>query len=256
MELEFYKYQATANDFIMINAFNQDIILSESQINFLCHRRFGVGADGLIILKKSDNSDFKMEYYNSDGKLATMCGNGGRCISLFAKNLGIADSGGSFHAADGIHSFKIQDNIIELSMTEPEFFPDLDTEKFIDTGSPHHIEIVKSVDMINVNREGELIRNDIKYLEIGGTNVNFVEVKSSNKLAVRTYERGVENETYSCGTGVVASAIISHKMGLIKSNKVSLITKGGELKVEFNDSYSNVLLIGEAKYVFNAKISI
>jgi diaminopimelate epimerase len=256
MELEFFKYQATANDFIMLDAYNQDVSLDEKQINFLCHRRFGVGADGLILIKKSEECDFTMEYYNSDGKLATMCGNGGRCISLFAKNMGIVDSGGCFQAADGIHFFKISDNIVELSMINPKFLGDDNSLKFVDTGSPHHVEIVESVENIDVNTEGRLIRSRSEYKEIGGTNVNFVEVKSLSELAVRTYERGVENETFSCGTGVVASAIISHKMGLIKSNKVDLITKGGELTVIFNENYSDVLLIGEARYVFNAKISI
>lgn len=256
MRLDFFKYQATGNDFVMIDSYNNPLELSENQIKFLCNRRFGVGADGLIFIEKSEKYDFKMKYHNSDGKIATMCGNGGRCVSMFAKKLGISSDIGGFEAADGYHSFKINDAIVELSMRKPESVNDYDPEKFIDTGSPHHVEIVKNIEEIDIMKDAQPIRHSDDYRRIGGTNVNFVEVNNVKSLSIRTFERGVEGETYSCGTGVVASAIILHKKELLKTNFIDISTKGGNLIVKFNENYSDIFLIGESKFVYKGLIEL
>jgi diaminopimelate epimerase len=260
MKLTFYKYHGTGNDFILINNFESKISLKIEQIAFLCHRNFGIGADGLMLLSKSENYDFEMEYYNSDGTGATMCGNGGRCIVAFAKHLGIIKNTTKFTASDGLHEAKIDEqNIVSLKMADVNEIQKLDSNKyFCNTGSPHFVSFENSVENIDVYTQGKAIRNSETYKN-KGTNVNFVEQFDKQTIFVRTYERGVENETLSCGTGVVASAISFYKKHGGNNNFVDIKTKGGNLKVDFfeeNNIFYKIFLTGPASFVFKGEIEI
>lgn len=254
-EFTFYKYQGSGNDFVILdnreNFFpKQDTAL----IAKICHRRFGVGADGLILLEKSAEVDFTMVYYNSDGNLSSMCGNGGRCITHFAKFLGIISEKTEFDAVDGKHHATIKNNTVKLKMNDVSEIIALDNYSFLNTGSPHHVQLVKSIEDFNVFSEGRKIRNDIYGVE--GSNVNFVEKISEDTFSVRTYERGVEDETLSCGTGVTAVALAMFEKGETKSSSVSLSTPGGLLKVHFeknNTQYINIYLEGPAEQVFKGR---
>lgn len=210
MTFEFYKYHGTGNDFILIDNRLNDFPVSNEVIRNLCDRNTGIGADGLILLSYKDGYDFEMNYFNSDGNSATMCGNGGRCAVAFANKLRIINNKTIFSAIDGAHRAEIlKDNdcgmIVKLDMQDVKKTETLDEAFIIDTGSPHYINFVKNVSEIDVIAEGRKIRNNERFVP-GGINVDFVE-ENNNTLFVRTYERGVENETLSCGTGVVASAI-------------------------------------------------
>lgn len=252
MNIPFYKYQGTGNDFILID--NREEIFpkaSTSLIQKLCHRRFGIGADGLLLLESHPEYDFVMVYYNSDGNLSSMCGNGGRCIVHFASYLGIVIDKATFIAPDGAHTATIKGNSIALCMSDVQKVEQQDKYTFLDTGSPHHVQMVSGVDTYPVVENGKALRYS-KYGETGA-NINFVEKLESNVFAVRTYERGVEAETYSCGTGVTAVAIAMYERGETKDKKITLRTKGGELQVHFekqNGIYTNVILQGPAKQVF------
>lgn len=258
MVVTFYKYQGTGNDFIMIDNRRGGFPKADNQlISFLCDRRFGVGADGLILLEEDNSSDFRMIYYNSDGKPGSMCGNGGRCIVAFAKFLGIITKKAEFNAVDGLHNASIDDEIISLQMQNVAEIMPKPNCLFLDTGSPHHVQMVSDLDAYSVLEEGAKLRYGI-YGE-GGSNINFVEQTSENEFAVRTYERGVENETMSCGTGVTAVALGMHYWGNAKSEKVNISTKGGELSITFNKGskgYENIWLHGPAKQVFKGTIEI
>ena len=227
-------------------------------INRLCHRRFGIGADGLILLEdpEIEGDDFKMVYFNADGNESTMCGNGGRCLVAFAKFLGVIENGGKFTAIDGPHEAKITGDIISLKMQDVDA-ENLNREAlFLDTGSPHHIIFTNKVSSIDVKAEGAKIRYSKVYEEMGGTNVNFVQPEEDSFL-VRTYERGVEDETYSCGTGVTAVALAAHATGMTQQEKVKLSTPGGMLEVSFeneNGTYRNVWLTGPAQFVFEGEV--
>lgn len=255
--MTFYKYQGTGNDFIMVDNRLQIIDKTNTKgIERLCDRRFGIGADGFILLENDEKSDFKMVYYNADGNESTMCGNGGRCIVAFAKFLGIIENETEFIAIDGLHNAKVEDGIIHLQMQDVSKIEMFDTHQFLDTGSPHHVEMVSNISNYEVKSNGEKIRYGTPYNE-AGSNVNFVEQLSNDNFAVRTYERGVEDETLSCGTGVTAVAIAMHKTGKTESNQISLKTQGGELKVTFNsaeEGYNNIWLVGAADYVFKGEI--
>ncbi|MUU76824.1 diaminopimelate epimerase [Winogradskyella sp. HL2-2] len=255
--MTFYKYQGTGNDFIMVD--NRLQIIDKTNIKGierLCDRRFGIGADGFILLENDEKSDFKMVYYNADGNESTMCGNGGRCIVAFAKFLGIIENETEFIAIDGLHNAKVEDGIVHLQMQDVSKIELFDTHQFLDTGSPHHVEMVSNISNYEVKSNGEKIRYNEPYNE-AGSNVNFVEQLSNDNFAVRTYERGVEDETLSCGTGVTAVAIAMHKTGKTESNQINLNTQGGQLKVTFNSSnggYNNIWLVGAADYVFKGEI--
>jgi len=257
MKLQFFKYQGTGNDFVMIdnrqNIFNKK---DTKQIAFLCDRRFGIGADGLILLESHDTLDFKMVYYNSDGNESTMCGNGGRCITAFAKFLGIIDKEAEFEAIDGYHKAYIDNEVVKLQMQDVKSVDCHKEHVFLNTGSPHHVQLEHNLKEMDVKIKGTKIRYGEPYNEVG-SNVNFVKKIEDDIFAVRTYERGVENETLSCGTGVTAVALAMHYTGQTKNNIVTLQTLGGELKVSFekeNDSYKNVWLIGLAVQVFKGEI--
>ena len=259
MYVSFYKYQGTGNDFIMIDN-RQNLFPKNGNklISSLCHRKFGIGADGLILLESSDNYDFTMKYYNADGNEGSMCGNGGRCIVAFAKLLKIINTHTVFDAIDGVHKANIVGDLVSLKMNDVVTIKEFSGELFLDTGSPHHISYVNNISEVDVKNTGKKIRYGSPYFD-EGTNVNFVEQKNENTFSVRTYERGVENETLSCGTGVTAVAIASHKTKKTNQNSIILETLGGTLEVSFvcdNNSYKNVFLKGKATLVFNGKIEV
>ena len=252
--IQFKKYQGTGNDFVMIdnrNGFfpkqNTDLVAA------MCNRRNGIGADGLILLENDAQHDFAMVYYNADGNESTMCGNGGRCIVAFAKELGIIQTKCTFTAIDGLHQATIlPDNRISLQMVDVEnVAPSLDGI-FLHTGSPHHVEWVTELEKMNVFEQGKSIRRHDNYAP-GGTNVNFVETLGDNAYQIRTFERGVEDETLSCGTGATAVAIAAHHLGKTTSEQIKIKVMGGELEVHFQydgKTYKNVYLIGPAKKSF------
>ncbi|RAR51109.1 diaminopimelate epimerase [Flavobacterium lacus] len=260
MTIQFFKYQGTGNDFIMVD--NRQAIFSKNDtklIKRLCDRRFGIGADGLILLENDKISDFKMVYYNSDGNESSMCGNGGRCIVAFAKQLHVIENQTTFTAVDGEHYAKISaDGIVSLQMKNVDAIKMAADYVFLNTGSPHHITVVDDVKSVPVKEIGSQIRYSDLYGK-AGSNVNFVEIISDSLFAVRTYERGVEDETLSCGTGVTAAAIAMNAIGKTTSTEISLLVEGGELKVTFKKDgkqYTDVFLIGPATFVFEGKIEI
>ena len=251
MIIDFYKYQATGNDFIIVDDRKKEFDLSDNLlIAALCERRMGIGADGLIILRNHDAFDFEMIYFNSDGNKSSMCGNGGRCIISFANMLEIINHETTFMAIDGQHKGKIMDDGIYLQMQDVNEIEGVSDGLVLNTGSPHYIQMVDDLKNIDVNKEGRRIRNSSPFRN-KGINVNFV--LDTNDLQVRTYERGVEAETLSCGTGVVASAIAMHYANCIEETLVNVRTKGGELTVsfeEFNNTYRNIWLSGDVSMVF------
>ncbi|WP_172915746.1 diaminopimelate epimerase [Capnocytophaga canimorsus] len=256
--IEFYKYQGTGNDFVMIDNRQKTFPKETSLIAHLCNRRFGIGADGLILLENADNYDFKMIYYNADGNESSMCGNGGRCIVAFAKQLKIIDNQATFIAIDGEHQAYISsENEVKLKMKDVDSVEVNDGYLFLNTGSPHHVEIRENLSFLDVKDEGAKIRYSHLYAEKGGSNINFVSQNNENTFIVRTYERGVEDETLSCGTGVTAVAIAMHYLQKTFEKKIYLQTMGGNLSVLFDnkeDTYTNVYLCGKATFVFKGSI--
>jgi diaminopimelate epimerase len=257
MQQEFYKYQGTGNDFVMIDNRQQTFDKSNTeQIAFLCDRRFGVGADGLILLESHDELDFKMVYYNADGNESSMCGNGGRCLVAFAKQLGVIENKAVFEAIDGLHHAIIENDIVKLQMQDIDTIEKYDNHVFLDTGSPHHVQFENNIDDFDIKTKGEKIRYGSPYNE-AGSNVNFVKKVSDATFTVRTYERGVEDETLSCGTGVTAVALAMNYIGETEKSLITLNVQGGELRVSFDkvgNSYKNVWLIGPAKLVYQGNI--
>jgi len=259
MTLTFYKYQGTGNDFVIID--NRESILSKNNTKLfqrLCDRNFGVGADGLMLLELSENQedDFKMVYFNADGNESTMCGNGGRCLVAFAAYLGVVKDKAVFTAIDGKHHAEIKDDLVYLQMQDVTKIEKHDSYLFLDTGSPHHVTMVDNLSSFDVENEGRKIRNGAPYFE-SGSNVNFVEKRNGSLFDVRTYERGVENETLSCGTGVTAVALSMHATKLTNKEVVDINTPGGELQVTFKETsngYEDIYLIGPAKQVFKGEI--
>ena len=257
MQQTFYKYQGTGNDFVMIDNRQQKFDKNNTKrVQFLCDRRFGIGADGLILLESHPEYDFKMVYYNADGNESSMCGNGGRCLVAFAKQLGVINDQAVFEAIDGLHHAKINGDIVQLQMLDVNTIEKHDNHVFLNTGSPHHVQFESEIENFDIKTKGAKIRYGAPYNE-AGSNVNFVKKLSNDAFRVRTYERGVEDETLSCGTGVTAVAIAMHFLGETDKNQVTLQVEGGELKVCFdvqNNTYSNVWLIGPATFVFKGNI--
>ncbi|MGB3005520.1 MAG: diaminopimelate epimerase [Chitinophagaceae bacterium] len=260
MEFHFYKYQGTGNDFIIADNRNNSIELSTEQVNKLCNRHFGIGADGLMLLNDKPGFDFEMKYYNSDGNEGSMCGNGGRCMVKFAYDLGIHRELYRFMATDGLHEAEIDiDGIVALKMQDVNKVTRFHNDYILNTGSPHYIKVVTDVSGIDVFKKGQEIRYS-KDFEKEGINVNFVELEAEpDKISIRTYERGVENETLSCGTGVTAAALVCYhnENGY---NEVEIKTKGGVLTVEYDrtdeDTFKNIWLCGPAEKVFEGKVLI
>jgi diaminopimelate epimerase len=261
MKLNFSKYHGAGNDFILIDNRLNPFELTNSQIAFLCDRHFGIGADGLMLLSADRYYDFKMVYYNSDGNESSMCGNGGRCITAFASDLGIITQKAHFVAIDGEHTSEIiedsgKEKTIKLKMSDVLNYDMFDDFYIINTGSPHFVKFVENVIDIDVYNLGKAIRNDQRFAP-NGLNVNFVQIED-NQLFVRTYERGVENETLACGTGVTASALVFSNIKNV--NKVDIKTLGGNLKVSFEKKtdkcFQNIYLQGPAKFVFATDIEL
>ncbi len=252
MTIKFDKYHGTGNDFIIIRDTQYTTSLNTSKIKLLCDRRFGIGADGLMLLKPHNSYDFLMEYYNADGLPGTMCGNGGRCITAFAKKMGLIDDEAKFLAIDGVHEAFIDENdLIKLKMNDVSVIKEHSSYSFIDTGSPHYIEFVDNLDEVDVYKRGRQIRYSDMFKD--GTNVNFV-CSNDAGISVRTYERGVEEETLSCGTGAVASAIAYYLKDKSIGNNISVKTRGGDLNVSFdeeNNVFTNIYLSGAAEFVFS-----
>ncbi len=260
MNLEFYKYQGTGNDFVMID--NRDLKVSKNNtklIKQLCDRRFGIGGDGLILLENPDvaEDDFKMVYFNADGNPSSMCGNGGRCLVAFANYLGIVEKTARFTAIDGPHEATISEGVVSLKMQNVADVKLKEEYSFLDTGSPHHVIFVKDVQSEDVQQKGSEIRYSELYKNNNGTNVNFVQQINDEVLKVRTYERGVEDETFSCGTGVTAVAIAAYQTGKIQNKQIKLETPGGSLEVKFEKTgsgFENIWLTGPAVQVFKGEI--
>ena len=259
MKINFYKYQGTGNDFVILDNRENPISLTTEQINKLCDRKFGIGADGLMLLNLKDGYDFEMKYYNADGNESSMCGNGGRCLTKFAFDRGIQKEKYKFIAIDGDHeSVFAKDGWVHLKMVNVSGIKKHNTDSVLNTGSPHFIRPVSHVMDMNVFNEGHKIRYS-KDFATEGINVNFVEQTDANKITVRTYERGVENETLSCGTGVTAAALVfaSNERG---ANRIEIKTIGGSLAVEFektgDDSFEDIWLCGPAEFVFKGQIEI
>jgi len=258
MQLTFYKYQGTGNDFIMID--NRDEKFPRENYDLvarLCHRRFGIGGDGLILLEQDRDTGFGMVYYNADGKEGSLCGNGGRCFVAFARDLGLIVDKMVFRAADGNHEAHIAGNKVSLQMQDVSDIKQRPNAIFLDTGSPHHVQLVEDLPNFEVYKEGARLRYGL-YGQTG-SNINFVEPLENKAFAVRTYERGVEDETLSCGTGVTAVALAMHSMKKLEGNQADISTPGGKLQVTFSengDSYSNISLIGPAEQVYKGEIHV
>ncbi len=262
MEIPFSKYQGTGNDFIIIADWEGLIerALYQRHIAHYSHRRQGIGADGLILLKKREGYDFEMVYYNSDGNKSSMCGNGGRCVVAFAARMGWLKKEAIFWAADGEHKAKIADKEIALQMKNVDSWQRIGEDYLLDTGSPHYVRFVKALVNYGVVKNGRKLRNSPRFAE-QGVNVNFAQF-SKQGLELATYERGVEDETLSCGTGVVAAAIIAHHIQP-QPSPIVVITKGGRLEVEFESkpsanktSYENIWLKAAAEWVFDGLIKM
>lgn len=260
MRINFYKYQGTGNDFILLDNRNQNLNLSEEQIADLCNRRFGIGADGLMLLELEPGLDFKMVYYNSDGRQSSMCGNGGRCITAFANYLGVIGHKARFLAIDGVHDAVISETgEVALKMQDVKELEQNQHFCYLNTGSPHVVKRVQNIAELNVQEEGRKIRYNSRFAE-EGTNVNFIETQE-NGLFVRTYERGVEDETLSCGTGVTAAALVAAFTGDgANKNNCHIKTKGGSLEVTFEKvlehNFYNIWLKGPAIQVFQGSIQV
>lgn len=265
MHLPFVKFQGTGNDFVLIDNRADHWggqLPSTEWVAHCCHRRFGIGADGLILLQQREGYDFEMIYYNADGGLGSMCGNGGRCTVAFARQLGIIGDRTRFLASDGEHEAVLRDTgVIELKMQSVRGFERLDTNAyFLNTGSPHYVEIVEDLAAVDVLARGRAIRYNERF-RAQGTNVNFVQLESDSAIAVATYERGVEDETYSCGTGAVASALITAVLrGTTGAGDIAICTKGGTLAVRFlrsgEDRFEDIWLCGPAVAVFGGLVEM
>jgi diaminopimelate epimerase len=262
MLVHFSKYHGTGNDFVMIDGRDRETsVFTTKVIRRLCDRRFGIGGDGLIIVEESKQFDFTMRYFNADGKEGTMCGNGGRCITAFANYLGISSTKSTFEGIDGPHEASILSNgEIRLKLMDVRGISRLEDGYLLDTGSPHFVSFVNKLEQIEVEREGAKIRHQSRFGK-SGVNVNFVEQGSApHEITVRTFERGVEGETWSCGTGVAAAAITAffHSGSDILSYQVN--TRGGKLNVTFksqgNQQFTEIYLTGPASHVYDGSIDI
>jgi diaminopimelate epimerase len=258
MRIPFSKYQGAGNDFILIDDRGGRFPEQDNElIHRLCDRHFGVGADGLMLLRSSTSCDFKMLYYNSDGKEGTMCGNGGRCMVAFARDIGMLEPGGlvNFDAVDGEHAARIIDrDTVSVKMKDVAEIYKMDNGWGLNTGSVHHVEYVDKLVEMDVYGRGKAIREHKMYAP-AGCNVNFIKVDNDGALEIRTYERGVENETLACGTGSVAAAIVHHHLGHVLE-RYTIRARGGTLSVRFDHDkgvYKNIWLEGPATFVFKGE---
>ncbi|MDR1055300.1 MAG: diaminopimelate epimerase [Prevotellaceae bacterium] len=262
-KIQFCKYQGAGNDFIVIDNREESFVYNNELIRQLCDRHFGIGSDGLMLLENdSAGSDFYMRYFNADGSESTMCGNGGRCIATFARLLGIAPRKLEFNSVDGLHTAEILNNegsasMVKLKMIDVEQVHEDDDFYYLNTGSPHHVVFVDELDEFDVVSEGRRVRNSDMYAP-DGTNVNFVQLLD-DVIYVRTFERGVEDETLSCGTGATASAIATALFTESDETVFNVRTIGGMLKVSFerydDGSFRNIYLEGPATFIFEGKLN-
>jgi diaminopimelate epimerase len=260
MQLEFYKYQGAGNDFVMIDNRSGFFPKENTQlIAHLCDRRFGIGGDGLILLENDLDTDFKMVYYNSDGNESSMCGNGGRCLVAFAKELNVIENQTTFIATDGLHNATVgEDDLVSLQMIDVPTVTIRNDHTFLNTGSPHHVQMVEALEHYNIKENGAAIRYGELY-GAAGSNINFVKKIDETTFRLRTYERGVEDETLACGTGATAVAIAMNATGQTDATTVNVNVEGGKLVVSFDkeqDKYTNVFLKGPAEFVFKGTITI
>ena len=264
MTFNFFKYQGTGNDFVLIDDRAEAFpAADQALIERLCHRRFGIGADGLILLQNDAEYDFRMVYFNADGAEGSMCGNGGRCIVRFAHDLGLFGSETRFRAVDGEHLAEVRGNDIFLKMSDVSAIENRAGFTFLNTGSPHVVQFTDDLESLDVVSQGRSIRYDSAFQPDkstrGGTNVNFTQMIDDHTVFVRTYERGVEDETYSCGTGVTAVALVAYQQ-LHMPTPVHIQTLGGNLRVSFNpkadNQFDTIYLIGPAERVFSGTITV
>lgn len=252
----FYKYQGTGNDFIMIDDREEHFDKNDTAtIARWCDRRFGIGADGLILLQNHEQYDFKMVYFNADGNPSTMCGNGGRCIVRFAQFLGIVSDHAVFEAVDGIHHATLTPQVVSLHMIDVPEVQQYESHVFANTGSPHHVQLTNNLKETDIFTAGRKLRHEM--YGVAGANINFVEAAGENHFNVRTYERGVEDETLSCGTGVTAVALAMHATRRTTANEITIETPGGLLNVRFKfngTGYHDIWLTGPAVAVFKGTI--
>ncbi len=256
MKICFHKYQGTGNDFIIIDDRIETFPASKKLIRNLCDRNFGIGADGLILIQNHSELDYTMVYFNSDGS-KSLCGNGSRCGFAFSRDLGIVDDSATFKTTDGVHKIKFEEGLIHFQLFDLSDIEKIhDREWFIHTGSPHHIVIKETISEIDVKSLGQEIRYSERYSSLNGANVNFAQL-FPDKIKIRTYERGVEDETLSCGTGAAAVGLLAGSLGY--NSPVQIETEGGYLKIFFKkleNGYSNIWLTGSAKKVFSGSITI
>jgi diaminopimelate epimerase len=254
--IQFFKYQGTGNDFIMIDNRDGAIQLSTEQVVRLCDRKFGIGSDGVVLIESHATEDFYMNFYNPDGS-QSFCGNGSRCAVMFARQLGVVGNHGMFAAIDNVHAFTVNDGEIAIQMRDVEAVDWKDGQCIVQTGSPHFIQVVADPDSIDIVHQGSAIRNSERFAK-EGINVNFVRM-GEGELWMRTYERGVEAETLSCGTGVTAAAI---SLAALQSEvrDVRVHTRGGNLRVKLertpDGGFHDVWLCGPAKSVFQGTIEL
>ena len=259
MKIKFQKYQGTGNDFIIIN--NQSLNFPQKNnqlISRLCDRKLGIGSDGLILITPSESIDYKMVYFNSDGNLGSMCGNGARCSVKFAQNNNLIKNQTIFNASDGNHSATIVDNQVFLSMKDVLDIKSFGQDLILNTGSPHYIQIVEELVGFDVFKQGKKIRNSSEFKK-EGINVNFVKIISDSEFYVRTFERGVENETLSCGTGATAVALAMYHSGKTKLKNLKINTNGGILNVVFKPSdlgFEKIILSGNVELVYKGEFII
>ena len=259
MKLSFSKYEGAGNDFILVDGRKIDSeFATVPVVAHLCDRHFGIGADGFIILYPSDRADFRMKYFNSDGREGTMCGNGGRCMAAFARRLGVIGEEGVFEAIDGLHQVSLEKNgRVTLQLNDVQGIRELEDGYLLDTGSPHFVTFTDGLDDIDVFARGRVLRNEPRFRE--GVNINFTQLLPGG-IRVRTYERGVEEETLSCGTGITAAAMALVYRDQERAAPVSVNARGGSLTVDFvHESpgfFTQVKLAGPATFVFDGTINI
>ncbi len=260
-KIVFYKYHGCGNDFIILDGRNISLQLTPHQINALCERHFGIGSDGLLILEDSDDADFRMIFFNPDGSRATFCGNGGRCISAFAQKLGVINDKCTFIADDGTHHAEIIKNnantaVVKLSMNDVLKEKNVEGGFLLNTGTEHFVKYIDNINDFNLNEYGFTMHNN-PAMGSKGANINIAEIDANQQINVRTYEKGVFDETLACGTGAVAAALTSHNY--MRKTNLTVNTKGGSLQVSFKVSdtgYTDVFLTGGATLVFKGEISI
>lgn len=256
MQLKFYKYQGTGNDFVMIDDRENRHHLTAQQIQGLCDRRFGIGADGVILIRNHDSVDFEMVYYNSDGS-QSFCGNGSRCALAFAEFLGIYQHQATFIAIDGEHIGKSENQQYYTKMGDVSEVEIGEEYMFINTGSPHYVIWKEDLNNFDIVKDARAIRYNDRF-KAEGTNVNFVK-ELPEGVQVRTYERGVEDETLSCGTGVTAVTLAQAMKYDLSASELKIKVEGGELKVSFErdgNLFKNIWLIGPAEFVFKGTIDL